>query len=445
MHTESTLLPDPAAAVRVRRVYYTLNALFTLSASLIWGVNTLFLLAAGLDIFWVMVTNAAFSASQILFEVPTGVIADTVGRRVSFLIGIAALIFSTLGYVGTAFFGWGLAGFVVFSVLLGFGFTCQTGAVDAWLVDALDASGHVGGKESVFARSGMLTGAAMLVGTAGGGLLGQIDLALPYLVRSGLLVVAWAVTFVAMHEIGFEPRPLRLVSFAGESRKILRAGVDHGWRHPVIRPLLFTSLLGGFLGWYLFYAAQPYALELLGRGDLVWVAGLVTALFAVSSIAGNSLVSRISRSRWGRRPARVLTVTALVMALSATGLGLTGLLYREPAVAPFAVMVTLLLASGVCFGITTPVRQAFLNNHIPSAQRATVLSFDSFFGDIGAVVGQTGLGYAGKALGLAAAYAVGGVIDFLNVPLYRQAGRAARSAGTVSQKVSARRSPPGQP
>jgi MFS family permease len=422
----------PVTPVAIQRVYYALNALFTLSASLIWGVNTLFLLDAGLDIFLVMAVNATFSASQIVFEVPTGVIADTIGRRASFLIGIAALILSTLGYVGSAVFDWGLAGFVVFSVLLGFGFTCQTGAVDAWLVDALDASGYVGSKDRVFARSGVFTGISMLAGTVGGGLLGQLDLTVPYFVRSALLVVAFAVTFAFMREIGFKPRPLRLADFAEESRKILRAGVNYGWRHRVVRPLLFTSFMGGFLGWYLFYASQPYALELLGRGDLVWVAGLVTALFAASGVVGNLLVARVSRSRFGRQPARVLTLTALGMTLSTAGLGLTGLLAAGPGVAGFVVMVCLLFVGGLCFGILTPIRQAFLNDHIPSAQRATVLSFDSFFGDIGAVVGQMGLGYAARALSLAAAYAIGGALDLLNPPLYRLAGRAARRVGPPS-------------
>ena len=40
--------------------------------------------------------------------------------------------------------GWGIAGFVVASALIGLGFTFQTGAVDAWMVDALDAAGWTG-------------------------------------------------------------------------------------------------------------------------------------------------------------------------------------------------------------------------------------------------------------------------------------------------------------
>src|SRR5665647_376573 len=114
---------EEATTTSVARTYYTLNALFVLAASIIWDVNTLFLLDSGLDIFWVFAVNATFSAGQIVFEVPTGVIADTIGRRASFLIGIAALIIATLGYVGSSVFNWGLPGFILFSVLLGFGFT----------------------------------------------------------------------------------------------------------------------------------------------------------------------------------------------------------------------------------------------------------------------------------------------------------------------------------
>ena len=70
---------------QVIRNYRAMAGLYTLSASLIWGVNTLFLLDAGLDIFGVFIANAAFTAGMFLFEIPTGVVADTLGRRTSFL------------------------------------------------------------------------------------------------------------------------------------------------------------------------------------------------------------------------------------------------------------------------------------------------------------------------------------------------------------------------
>lgn len=415
----------PISIVRIERVYYVTGALFTLATSIIWGVNTLFLLDAGLGIFGVMLVNATFSAGQIVFEVPTGVVADTLGRRVSFLLGIGALMVATLGYVGSAVFGWGMTGFILASILLGFGFTCQTGAVDAWLVDALDSTEYLGSKDRVFARSGIFNGASMLVGTLGGGLLGQASLAVPYLVRTGLLLGAFVVTMVFMRDIGFQPRPLRVSRFGEESRKIFSAGITHGWRHPVIRPLLFASLVNGLLIWYLFYASQPYALELLGRGRLVWVAGLITALFALSGVAGNALVGRISHSRLGSRPASVLVASTAGMALSAVGLGVTGLLAPGGGhIAAFAVVVVLLAGFGSLSGIAGPVRQAYINEHIPSAQRATVLSFDSFFADVGAVGGQLGLGAVAQTATKALAYTIGGIVYFAAAPLYRLAGKA---------------------
>jgi MFS family permease len=83
-----------------------------------------------------------------------------------------------------------------------------------------------------------------------------------------------------------------------------------------------------------------------------------------------------------------------------------------------------------------PVRMAYINENIPSAQRATVLSFDSFFSDIGAVAGQLGLGYLAQVVSKAAAYTVGGAVYLIAAPLYRRAGKA-------SERLAAERSAAG--
>ena len=125
----------------VVRAYLVISGLFTLSASVIWGVNTLFLLDAGLDIFQVFVANSAFTVGTILFEIPTGVVADTTGRRRSFLLSTATLMVGTLAYVAISVFGGGLALFAIASLVLGIGFCFYSGAVEAWLVDALPRDG----------------------------------------------------------------------------------------------------------------------------------------------------------------------------------------------------------------------------------------------------------------------------------------------------------------
>src|SRR5206468_6971928 len=177
---------------RVIRTYLVISGLFTLSASLIWGINTLFLLHAGLSIFQGFIANAAFTAAMALFEIPTGVVADTRGRRVSFLLSEATLAVGTLAYVGVAAIGGGLLLFCAAGVILGLGYTFYSGAVEAWLVDALKATGYRHELDRVFARASAVSSIAMIVGTVGGGLLGQIDLSIPYLVRAGLVLIGFA-------------------------------------------------------------------------------------------------------------------------------------------------------------------------------------------------------------------------------------------------------------
>src|SRR3989304_3305178 len=91
-------MTSPAA--RVQRTYLLLTLLTTLAASFIWGINTLFLLDAGLNNTEAFPANAFFALGQVIFEVPTGVVADTRGRRFSFLLGAATLLLSTLLYLG---------------------------------------------------------------------------------------------------------------------------------------------------------------------------------------------------------------------------------------------------------------------------------------------------------------------------------------------------------
>src|SRR4029450_8571599 len=83
----------------IQRTYYGLLLGNTLAASLIWGINTIFLLDAGLSNLEAFAANAFFTAGMVLFEVPTGVGADVWGRRRSFLLGTLTLSGATALYV----------------------------------------------------------------------------------------------------------------------------------------------------------------------------------------------------------------------------------------------------------------------------------------------------------------------------------------------------------
>jgi MFS family permease len=391
---------------RVIRGYLVISGLFTLSASLIWGINTLFLLDAGLSIFEVFVANAAFTAAMALFEVPTGVVADTRGRRVSFLLSEATLVVGTLAYVGVAAVGGGLVMFCLAGVILGLGYTFYSGAVEAWAVDALKATGYRGELDTVFARAGVVDGVATLVGTVGGGLLGQLDLALPYLVRALLVAMAFVVGFRIMHDIGFTPRTLQLRGILGEMRKVARAGLTFGLRAPAMRLLVMHSfLIFGFFFWA-WYAWQPYFLGLLER-DAVWVAGVIAALFSLADILGNVLVGRVARP--GRRRTTILLAASAVLSAAMVATG---------AIQFFWVTVPLFLVGAVAVGVLTPVRQTYLHHSIPSSERATLVSFDALVGSVGSIGGQVGLGYLSQERSVPAGFVVGGLATLLALPIF---------------------------
>lgn len=384
---------------RILAAYFAIAGLYTFSAALIWGVNTLFLLDAGLDIFGVFVANAAFAAGMFVFEIPTGVLADTAGRRVSFLLSVVILALTTLGYLAVAEAAGGLAAFAVVSVLMGLGFTFYSGAVEAWLVDALRAAGFEGELDSVFARGSMVSGGAMLVGTLAGGLLGSIDLAVPYVARAVMLVAAFGVAFFTMHDLGFTPRTMRVRELPNEMRAVAAASVRYGWHERPVRLLMLCSFVQyGFMAWAV-YAWQPYFLELLGR-DAVWVAGVVASLMAASMIAGNALADWFT-SFCGKRTTLLLWAAA-VQAAAAIGVGLS---YS------FTLAVAFFMLMTGAIGAAGPVKQAFLHNSIPSEQRASITSFDSMFGNGGGVVQQVGLGYLSRVGSIAEGYVIGGLFS----------------------------------
>lgn len=423
---------------RVIAAYLGVTALYILAASIIWGINTLFLLHAGLDIFQVMLVNTTFTVGQILFEIPTGVIADTIGRKKAMLLGVATILMSTLLYVAAARFGWGIPVFIGASVFLGLGFTFQVGTVDAWLVDALAHVKWAGPREQVFAWGGMVAGVGMLGGTIIGGVLGTIDLALPYLARSVLLGLCLVGIAVLVKDWGFEPRALEPSRIAAEARRVFVDGVRYGWAHPVVRPLLWVSLLQGLFWIFAFYSSQPYFLQLLDR-NLVWVAASVTAGSSVAGIAGNALVKRIMAGPGGRRRAGiVLAVLTTFQGLLALSIGGIGVLVPAGArgAAAFGGAVAMWLLLGLLGGIGSPIRASFLNEQIPSDRRATILSVDALFGDIGGSAGQPALGYISKVTSIGVGWTIGAIALLVSAPSYLRADKRARKASAADGPVA---------
>ncbi len=388
----------------IQRIYLYLILGNTLAASFIWGINTIFLLDAGLSNFEAFLANAFFTLGQVIFEVPTGIVADSFGRRTSYLLGCLTLGTSTALYllmwqVHGPFWGWALS-----SILLGLGFTFFSGALEAWLVDALHATNFKGSLDSVFAKGQITGGVAMLTGSVLGGVLAQaFNLGAPYILRSAILLLNFATAFFLMKDLGFSPKksahPLK------EMRSIFKKSVDNGLKNPPVKWLMIAAPFTTGVSFYIFYALQPFLLKLYGDEKAYTIAGLVAAIAATAQITGGLTAPKI-RILFKKR------TTALFTGILLAGIILALVSFTNS----FWIALSLIFIWGLIFAALSPIRQAYINGAIPSEQRATVLSFDSLMGSSGGIFIQPALGKAADIWGYSTSYLFGAVLQVTALP-----------------------------
>ena len=292
----------------------------------------------------------------------------------------------------------------IVSVLIGLGFTFFSGATEAWLVDALGATGFKGELESVFGRGQIVTGVAMLVGSVAGGFIAQrTSLGVPFVLRGVILIVMFAVAFKLMHDVGFTPRKGGKLST--ELRALSSATLQHGWGVPAVKWLMLEGVFVGGVGIYAFYALQPYLLELYGDPHAYQVAGLVAAIVAGAQICGGVAAPRI-RSLFHRRTSALL----MTGSVSVATLALIG------SVNNFYAVIGLIVVWALLSSASRPIRQTYLNGLIPSRERASILSFDSMMASLGGVGVQPTLGRAADVWGYGPSYVIGAAVSALSVP-----------------------------
>jgi MFS family permease len=232
------------------------------------------------------------------------------------------------------------------------------------------------------------------------------------------------VAFLLMHDVGFTPdrsaRPVAAV------RAVLKASVDGGLRHPPVRYIMLAAPFTQGVGIYVFYALQPYLLQLFGDPRAYAVAGLAAAIVAGADVVGGWMAPRVRRLVHRR-------TTVLVASTVASALILVILLFTTS----FWLALVLLMLWGMVGSAGTPVRQAYLNDMIPSRQRATVLSFDSLMGSSGGVVVQPLLGRAADLYGYPASLAISGGVQLLAAPFILLSRRQRSQADTATDVTAA--------
>lgn len=244
----------------------------------------------------------------------------------------------------------------------------------------------------------------MLSGSVLGGVIAQLtNLGVPFLIRVGVLVAMVVVAGALMRDLGFTP--VRGAGPVTAVRTVMRASIDHGFRRPAIRWVMIAAPFTAGVGFYAFYALQPYLLEVAGDSTAYALAGLAAAIFAGSSILGGALAPTV------RRVIRRRT-TVLMGSVAVSSAMLVAFFFVDE----LWLAIVLLAAWGLTTSVAQPAQRSYLNDMIPSAQRATVLSFHSLLGSAGGIGTQPALGRTADLNGYGFSLLVGGLISACALP-----------------------------
>lgn len=273
-----------------------------------------------------------------------------------------------------------------------------------------------------------MTGAATLIGTIAGGFLAQLNMAFPYALRSVILLAVVVAAFISMHDIGFVPQ--RGSSIRQEVSSLLKASIKHGLGNPPVRMFMLAAPFGVGIVIWIFYAFQPYLLELFGEPDAVYLSGIAAAVFAIAQMIGGASV------RWVRRVFRkrtgIVLAQVLISSVALFGVGAAELLERPIG---FWVAIALLALVALGWALSGPVQQAYINEVIPSQQRATVLSFSSLMASAGGVASQPALARVADVYSLGVGYVVAGVLYLIQFPFILVVRRMGLGADEVAKPV----------
>ena len=418
------------ASERLVRRFVALTALSWLPTGLTLPVLVILMQDRGLSLGQVGAVAATASVVVMLCELPTGGLADAIGRR-PVLLGAAG--FNLVALVVTAVAG-GPAAFLAAAAVRGVARALESGPLESWFVDgalALDADADI---ERGLGRAGTATGLSLAAGSlaaaglvAGPGLTGLDPLVVPYVAA----VVAQVVHIVAIHRLLDEPgraRPGRLAAGMVGAPAVVRSSVLLLAATPALLALVAVEVMWGAGLTGVEMLTGPRLVELVGSAsEGVLVFGLASATGWLASAAGSAAVAR----------------TAGAAADHPVGIAVWLRVAQGAAVAVMAVvggasgLVTGYLAFYLVHGAANVVHYGMVHRLVDAAHRTTVLSAGSLAGRLGAVGAGAGLGALAGNAGVPAALGAAAVLLVAAAPLYVAAGRygagPARDGGNVSR------------
>lgn len=363
---------------------------------------------AHLDPLHLLLVGSVLELTCLVFQVPTGLLADAFSRRWAVAAGFTL--------VGAGFILEGLVprftAIALSQVIWGAGITLANGADDAWITDEIGET--LAGR--LFLRASQYAQVAGLAGIVAGVGLASIRLSLP-IVAGGLLFLPLAAYLgFAMTEKGFQAIP-RIGAGAARLVAGLRSSIGAISARPLVQTILLITVVWGLSGEGVDRLYQVHFIKNIG---LPSVGGLSPVLW-FGLICGGSTLFGITATHVVRRRVDLenhAVVTRSLLAFSAA---------RAVMIAGFALATNLgaavmfIWAANVMRQVFGPVQRAWLNRSLDSTNRATLFSVDGQADALGQIAGGPILGVIGSGVSIRAALVASAALLGLALPLFARA------------------------
>jgi len=380
-------------------IFILFSFLMNFFLGILFTTYSVFLKEKSLNLLEMNLVNFSYMAGIVLFEIPTGAIADLWGRKRSVALGCLVMTLSFLVY----FKGSSLGFFILAELIGAFGSTCINGALEAWVVDSLAHYQYQGGLDRIFRRE-EIKQVAILFGCLLGAFIAQSNLSLPWLfaaigfaILSILVIVFFKEEYFQKSQIKFSLEPIK---------KIASESIQFGWKKRSIMGLMvFGSILALVVQplnmYWNIYSQDNYHFSIMELGFL----------FAGISILGylGSLASK-GWSRYFGQEKNSIIASQLITAAAILVLG-----FFRLDLAPY---LSFFLLHELSRGLIKPLYRNCLNQRIKSANRATVLSFDSMIKTGGSALGLIIMGLIANRFSIQAAWMVSGLILLISIPFF---------------------------
>ena len=403
-------------ALPAARVYLALDVVVGFARTTAFAMTALYRFrGAHLDAFQLVAVGTAMELAILVFEIPTGVVADMISRRMSIWIGHVGMGLALVFEAAHPSFGFVLGG----QIMWGVAYTFTSGATTAWLAGELDDDRNA--MTSLFLKASRWSAVAALIALPISFGLGAWSLRAP-LIIGGLLQAAVGLWLIrAMPEQGFT-RANERTTWAG-----FAATTSAGWRavrHQ--RALLLVAIALMISG-----AMEPFdryreihltRLSILPRhgSAFVWLT-VVAVASSLLAFAATKAVERAKPSANRRRHTRWMVGLSLAQAAAVVVFGASHLFWLT------AAMVLVVDRSRSLQG---RLMASWLVPLTPRAVRATAFSFLEQANSLGEVVCGPALGALARTVGTGTSLVVGGSALVPIAAFYAAAGRVEPSPTT---------------